>query len=67
VRLLHFNSECTSLNLSSHIIIQDRLCGVVVRVPGYGSRGPGSIPGDTRFFLRSSGSGTGYTQPREDS
>jgi hypothetical protein len=27
----------------------DRLCGLVVRVPGYRSRGPGSIPGDTRF------------------
>jgi hypothetical protein len=25
-------------------------CGLVVRVPGYGSRGPGSIPGATRFF-----------------
>jgi hypothetical protein len=35
----------------------DRLCGLVVRVPGYRSRGPG--------FLRSSGSGTGSTQPRE--
>jgi hypothetical protein len=27
----------------------DRLCGLVVRVPGYRSRGPGSIPGSTRF------------------
>jgi hypothetical protein len=27
----------------------DRLCGLVVRVPAYGSRGPGSIPGATRF------------------
>jgi hypothetical protein len=26
----------------------DRLCGVVVRVLGYRSRGPGSIPGSTR-------------------
>jgi hypothetical protein len=25
------------------------LCGLVVRVPGYRSRGPGSIPGATRF------------------
>jgi hypothetical protein len=25
-----------------------RLCGLVVRVPGYRSRGPGSIPGTTR-------------------
>jgi hypothetical protein len=28
----------------------DRLCGLVVRVPGYRSGGPGSIPGATRFF-----------------
>jgi hypothetical protein len=27
----------------------DRLCGLVVRVTGYRCRGPGSIPGDTRF------------------
>jgi hypothetical protein len=27
----------------------DRLCGLVVRVPGYRSRGQGSIPGATRF------------------
>jgi hypothetical protein len=27
----------------------DRLCGLLVRVPGYISRGPGSIPGATRF------------------
>jgi hypothetical protein len=29
--------------------IYDRLCGLVVRVPGYRSRGPGSIPSATRF------------------
>jgi hypothetical protein len=27
----------------------DRLCGLVVRLPGYRSRDPGSIPGATRF------------------
>jgi hypothetical protein len=27
----------------------DRLCGLVLRVPGYRSRGPGSIPGVTTF------------------
>jgi hypothetical protein len=27
----------------------DRFCSLVVRVPGYRSRGPGSIPGATRF------------------
>jgi hypothetical protein len=31
------------------IICKDRLCGLVVRVPGYRSRGPGSIPGAIRF------------------
>jgi hypothetical protein len=30
-------------------LVFDRLCGLVVRVPGYRSRGPGSIPGTTRF------------------
>jgi hypothetical protein len=42
---------------------QDRLCGLVVRVLGYRSGGPGSIPGTIR--KKSSGSGTGCTQPRE--
>jgi hypothetical protein len=53
------------LNLC-HIEKVDRLCGLVVIVPGYRSRGPGSIPGATELpdFLRSSGSGTGSTQPR---
>jgi hypothetical protein len=35
---------------------KDRLCGLMVRVPGYRSIGPD--------FLRSSGSGTGSTQPQ---
>jgi hypothetical protein len=50
----------------------DRLCGLVVRVLGYRSGGPGSIPGTARFSGKkkkrkenSSGSGTGSTQPRE--
>jgi hypothetical protein len=42
--------------------VDDRLCGIVVRVLGYKSGGPGSIPGTTK---KSSGSGTGSTQPRE--
>jgi hypothetical protein len=41
----------------------DRLCGLVVRVPGYRSGGPGSVPGTTG--KKSNGSGTGSTQPRE--
>jgi hypothetical protein len=28
---------------------EDRLCGLVVRAPGYRSRGPDSIPGANRF------------------
>jgi hypothetical protein len=28
--------------------LKDRLCGLVVRVLGYRSGGPGSIPGTTR-------------------
>jgi hypothetical protein len=41
----------------------DRLCGLVVRVLGCRSGGLGSIPGTTK--KKSSGSGTGSTQPRE--
>jgi hypothetical protein len=45
----------------------DRLCGLVVRVLGYRSGGPGSIPGTTRFSGEKekeniSGSGTGSTR-----
>jgi hypothetical protein len=29
----------------------DNFCDLVVTVPGYRSRGPGSIPGPTRFFF----------------
>jgi hypothetical protein len=32
------------------ILLADRLCGLVVKVPGYRFRGPGSIPGATNFF-----------------
>jgi hypothetical protein len=30
-------------------MIEDYLCGLVVRVPGYRTRGLGLIPGATRF------------------
>jgi hypothetical protein len=36
-------SESQSLS-----VVRDRLCGLVVRVLGYRSGGPGSIPGSTR-------------------
>jgi hypothetical protein len=32
-------------------ILRDRLCGLVVRVLGYRSRGPGSIPGATEKLM----------------
>jgi hypothetical protein len=41
----------------------DPLCGLVVRVLGYRSGGPGSIPRTTK--KKGSGSGTGFTQPHE--
>jgi hypothetical protein len=34
---------------------RDRLCGLVVRVLGYRSGGPGSIPGTTRFSGKKKG------------
>jgi hypothetical protein len=39
------------VDLASEILFPstDRLSGLVVRVPGCRSRGPGSIPGATRF------------------
>jgi hypothetical protein len=33
-----------------HVKLIDRLCGLMVRVLGYRSRSPGSIPGTTTFF-----------------
>jgi hypothetical protein len=32
--------------------LADRLCGLVVRGPGYMFKGPGSIPGSTRFSVK---------------
>jgi hypothetical protein len=42
------------------LLLLNRLCGLVVRVPGCRHKRPGFD------FLSSSGSGTGFTQPRED-
>jgi hypothetical protein len=32
------------------LLLLYRLCGLVIRVPGFGSEVPGSIPGATRFY-----------------
>jgi hypothetical protein len=55
--LLTFTSPLSVLFLSFVLSSTDRLCGLVVRVLGYRSGGPGSIPGTTR--KKSSGSRTG--------
>jgi hypothetical protein len=60
-----FEQPFQGRTISSDIYIYiDRLCGLVVRVLGYRSGGPGSIPGTIRK-KKSSASGTGFTQPRE--
>jgi hypothetical protein len=41
-----FEYEIELFNTSYYLLSRyDRICGLVVGVPGYGSRGPGSIPG----------------------
>jgi hypothetical protein len=42
--LYHFQMKFQMIRLD-----WDRFCSLVIRVPGYKSRGPGSIPGATRF------------------
>jgi hypothetical protein len=42
-------SKAFHIHVLTHMYIhRDRLCGLVVRVLGYRSGGPGSIPGTTR-------------------
>jgi hypothetical protein len=57
---------CLIIEFPGYMVTCDRLCGLVVKVPDYRFRGSSSIPGATSFFLRSSGSGMGSTQPRDD-
>jgi hypothetical protein len=66
----HLISLCTAtkdlalcFTISLSYTAGNRLSGLVVRVLGYRSGGPGWIPGTT--IKKSSGSGTGSTQPRE--
>jgi hypothetical protein len=47
IKSIQFKSN-QSINTASQAQ-SDRLCGLVVRIPGYTSRGPGSIPGATKF------------------
>jgi hypothetical protein len=42
----HRDTEFPSFSFGIHL---PSLCGLLVRVPGYRSGGPGSIPGATRF------------------
>jgi hypothetical protein len=45
----HLQTEADPLSETlCSLVIFDRLCGLVVRVSGYRSRGPGLIPGTTR-------------------
>jgi hypothetical protein len=68
VKFLESLGNCRIFPLVLHYVLNgievdvDRLCGLVVRVLGYRSGGPGSIPGTTR---KKSRSGTGSTKPRE--
>jgi hypothetical protein len=39
-----------TINFDVQYQTDDLLCGKVVRVPGYRSRGPGSISGTTKIF-----------------
>jgi hypothetical protein len=43
----------------------DRLCGLVVRDPGYRSRGSGLCSRHYQIFFRRSGSGTEPSHPRD--
>jgi hypothetical protein len=62
--LLYFTFSSDIIHIYMHYFTAyDRLCGLVVRVLGYRSGGPGSIPDTSR--KKNSGSGTGSTQPRE--
>jgi hypothetical protein len=56
IRVLVYRTEmyCVSCEVGTEFICVmqkkvNRPCGLVVRVPGYRSRRPGSIPGATRF------------------
>jgi hypothetical protein len=62
--MCYFNNAIIIIIIITVILITYRLCGLVVRVPGYRSGGPGF---DSRALQekKSSRSGTGSTQLRE--
>jgi hypothetical protein len=45
----HFKGIFKVTDLHQFTYVEFTLCGLVVRVPGYRTRGPGSIPGATTF------------------
>jgi hypothetical protein len=70
--LEHSHSVYIYLYVYTVYIYIDRLCGLVVRVLGYRFGGPGfdsqalnDLPTKKKKRKTSSGSGTGFTQPRE--
>jgi hypothetical protein len=52
---VYFITNITTRILITYSTKDDRLCGLVVRVLGYRSGGPGSIPGTTRFSEKKNG------------
>jgi hypothetical protein len=46
---LHFTNTKHCNFYDDHIAIEAAICGLVVRVPGYRSRGPGLTPSATGF------------------
>jgi hypothetical protein len=44
----HVTDSCRCLIIQG-VYNEDRICSLVIRFPGYRSRGPGLIPGSIRF------------------
>jgi hypothetical protein len=51
IYVFHNMFQCreATIIIQPHTTAVDRLCGLVVRVPGCRSRGPGAVTGVTRF------------------
>jgi hypothetical protein len=47
---MDYDFAADTVNNAQIVGFWDRLCGLVVKVPDYRFRGPGLIPGATRFF-----------------